>query len=467
MRRILLAVVLSIVTCGAAFAQVPQTLSWQGVLLDDGGALVPDGSYALTVRIYNVSAGGAALFTEAFPAVPVSRGSFSVLVGSTSALTLPFDVPYWMSVQVGAGAELAPRVPLAASPYALSLRLPYTGAANGAGAAFTVRNNNGPAVLADGTIRTGSTTAAGRVLGYAQGAANPSFEMQILPPGGSVRVRDEGNFIYGQLEGDANGSGGFFAVDRAQNVSGFTVDGNVSGTQEPRVTISGSARSVVFDLGQSGDDAVVLPNGAINALEQQNEPGVGAALGSSSFGLTALWQNLLVRTLTCPTDGYVVAMGTAEAQATHNLGTFTQSRYSVSEASTTPGSHYTTFNVSGNAPTGTYAAPVAVQAVFPVTTGVHSFYFVGTANSLDVDVMQRSLTVMFFPTAYGTVTGALKADAVSATDDPAADAAREPFEASRVAADRIERELRAMQGRFDQLRAELDAARAAQRAEVR
>ena len=170
--------------------------------------------------------------------------------------------------------------------------------------------------------------------------------------------------------------------------------------------------------------------------------------------------------MTCPTDGYVVAMATAEAQATHNNATFTQSRYSVSETSGTPGSHYTTFNVSANAPTGSYSAPVAVQAVFPVTAGAHSFYFVGTANSLDVDVMQRSLTVMFFPTAYGTVTGALKADAARTADDPAADAAREPVDASRVASERIERELRAMQARFDQLRAELEAARAVQRAEV-
>lgn len=470
MRRLSLILVLSIVAATAAFAQVPQTLSWQGVLLDDGGALVPDGAYALTIRIYNVGSGGAALFTESFPAVPVSRGSFSVLVGSTAALTLPFDVPYWMGVQVGAGAELAPRIPLAASPYALSLRLPFTGTANGTGAAFTVRNNSGPAVLADGTIRTGSTTATGRVLGYGQGAANPAFELQVLGTGGSVRVRDEGNFTYGQLEGDANGTGAFFAVDRNQGSSGFTVDGNFAGSEEPRVSITGSARSAVFDLGQSGDDAVVLPTGAIGALEQVDEPGVASTLASAGVALTGIYQNLLTRTITCPTSGYVVVMATGEVQYVHAEGTFSQCRLSISDVSAAAGAHDVGYQISGFTPTGTFQTPFAAQAVFPVTAGAHTFYLVGINSSTDATVAHRSLTLMFFPTSYGTVTSGLVANGgIAASDetaDPSSDAAREPLEASRVAADRVERELRSMQARFDKLRAELDAARAAQRTEV-
>ena len=45
----------------AAMATVPQTLSYQGLLKDAGGTIVPNGDYGITFRIYNVPAGGAPL----------------------------------------------------------------------------------------------------------------------------------------------------------------------------------------------------------------------------------------------------------------------------------------------------------------------------------------------------------------------------------------------------------------------
>ena len=45
-------------------AQIPQTISYQGVLTDDKGNIVPDGNVSLTFRLYNTSEGGDTLWQE-------------------------------------------------------------------------------------------------------------------------------------------------------------------------------------------------------------------------------------------------------------------------------------------------------------------------------------------------------------------------------------------------------------------
>ncbi len=104
-------------TTGAP-AQVPQTLSYQGVLRDSGGPPVPDDDYLITFKIYDIASGGTALWTEP-QTLPVSDGILNATLGSVVTLDLAFDVPYWLGISVGGEAELDPRVELTAAPYAL------------------------------------------------------------------------------------------------------------------------------------------------------------------------------------------------------------------------------------------------------------------------------------------------------------------------------------------------------------
>ena len=112
-----------------ASADIPSTLSYQGVLTDSGGAVVPDGSYELTFRIYDVASGGTPLWAETISNVQVNGGIFNVILGQSEKLDLDFDVQYWLGVSVNGGAELAPRMSLSASPYSLNARQ-VKGAAN-------------------------------------------------------------------------------------------------------------------------------------------------------------------------------------------------------------------------------------------------------------------------------------------------------------------------------------------------
>lgn len=116
-----LCVVASLLLSGVAGAGVPRTMSYQGLLTDAVGGAVPDGTHDLQFTLYNVPDAGAALWTETQAAVPVTGGLVAVLLGSVTPLDLPFDEPYWLGVAVDGEAELAPRLALSSSPYALTI----------------------------------------------------------------------------------------------------------------------------------------------------------------------------------------------------------------------------------------------------------------------------------------------------------------------------------------------------------
>ena len=118
-----IAIVLFAAMCIAAgvSAEVPQLLSYQGVLTDAGGVAMPNATYNITFRIYDVPSGGSAIWTET-DAVPVDKGIFNATLGTQTALTnLAFNATYYLSIAVEDGEEL-PRQMLTATPYSLNAR---------------------------------------------------------------------------------------------------------------------------------------------------------------------------------------------------------------------------------------------------------------------------------------------------------------------------------------------------------
>lgn len=123
MKRII-AFYLLLAACVAApaAAQMPPLLSYQGVLADASGTAVPDDTYSITFRIYDVGGtGGSPLWTETNNVV-VSKGTFSALLGATALLSiLPFDETYYIGLSIEGGAEL-PRQVLTRTPYSFSAK---------------------------------------------------------------------------------------------------------------------------------------------------------------------------------------------------------------------------------------------------------------------------------------------------------------------------------------------------------
>jgi hypothetical protein len=133
---------LAIVIPHYILAQIPQTMSYQGVLTGADSNPVPDGTISLTFKLYNVVENGDMLWQETQD-VTVTNGIFNTILGSVTPLNLPFDEQYWLGITIGSDAELTPRTALTASPYSLNSH--STIAETEPGQGLTIRNLNGEA----------------------------------------------------------------------------------------------------------------------------------------------------------------------------------------------------------------------------------------------------------------------------------------------------------------------------------
>ncbi len=109
------------ISLSTAHAQeaVPKTISYMGYLSDAAGDVVTDGDHEITFRLYEQTAGGAAVWT-ATRTVTTSKGLFDVVLGESASLDeVPFDRAYFLGISIGAGDELSPRIALVAAPYSL------------------------------------------------------------------------------------------------------------------------------------------------------------------------------------------------------------------------------------------------------------------------------------------------------------------------------------------------------------
>jgi len=104
----------------SAWAQVPRVLSYQGILTDRDGRILPDGVYELQIRLYDRLDATEPIYVER-QRVTSQHGVVNVLIGTVEPLPerLTFDRVYYVGVSVNGSAELQPRTMLTAVPYAL------------------------------------------------------------------------------------------------------------------------------------------------------------------------------------------------------------------------------------------------------------------------------------------------------------------------------------------------------------
>ncbi len=110
---------------GGSVPQAPSatsttTFPYQGRLTDTSGNPI-NATQAMTFRLYNVTSGGTALWTEFWPSVNASEGLFNVLLGSTTPIpqtVFTENTNLWLGIQVGSDTEMSPRVQVGSTPFA-------------------------------------------------------------------------------------------------------------------------------------------------------------------------------------------------------------------------------------------------------------------------------------------------------------------------------------------------------------
>ena len=161
MNKMILSLIFLLIFSLIIFAQLPRQLTYQGYLTDNSYNPVT-ANLQLTFTIYDAETGGTALWTEVHLGVGVYDGIFNVMLGSNTALTLDFDSPYWLGIQVESDPELTPRIPLTGVGYSFySLK---------ADSVDNLANNS----VATATIQDGAIT---------QSKLSPGLS---LPPGGTA-----------------------------------------------------------------------------------------------------------------------------------------------------------------------------------------------------------------------------------------------------------------------------------------
>jgi trimeric autotransporter adhesin len=170
--------------CGFASAQVPDLLNYQGRLTDPGGNPVT-ASVPMVFKLYTVASGGAAVYTET-QTVSVTGGIFNVAIGTVTPLNLPFDVPYYLGVTVGADAEMAPRQAVLSSAYAQRADTANLLAPTATLPAVQITGTLATAQLGDGSVTKPKLSAAGGSAGQVLGTDGANLQWQSVGGAGTV-----------------------------------------------------------------------------------------------------------------------------------------------------------------------------------------------------------------------------------------------------------------------------------------
>ena len=165
-KRFLLSIAF-VLTILVTVAQVPATLSYQGLLTDAAGVPFPDKDYNLVFKFYLDAAAGTEVHTCGPITVTTFKGLFTAILGTggSSNLPLPYllgDKQYFIGISVDAKQELTPRVLLTAVPYAFTANTAKNidGASINSGTVPTARLDANLQDLSDGSL-TGSKVGTG------------------------------------------------------------------------------------------------------------------------------------------------------------------------------------------------------------------------------------------------------------------------------------------------------------------
>jgi hypothetical protein len=181
-----------------ATSTVPTMISYQGQLLDSSGKPVPDGTYSMTFKLYNVPTGGTSVWQET-QSVTVTNGLFNVLLGSAGSPLSPtlFTGTTYLGVTVGSGQEMTPRQQIVSVPYAFQAKTDNDWDGAGTGKMYTHYLTDTVGIGTrdpQGLLQVGGETfivTANNDVGI--GTINPQTELHVVD---TKKSTDPGNIDY-------------------------------------------------------------------------------------------------------------------------------------------------------------------------------------------------------------------------------------------------------------------------------
>ena len=333
-------------------AETPQKMNYQAMLTDDSDHPLINQPVTIEFSIWDAeNGGGSALWSESHSTTTNWIGVVSVVLGSVNPISVEFGSPRWLQVVVD-GETLNPRREMVGASYAL----------------YDERGGTGD----------------GHSLDASDGL-----------PLDALYVDNYGNVGVGTTSPQAD-----LQVNQELMVGSTTSSG--------KLTVgSGTGCASVFDGGATGNNSVALPMGAIGSYEIVDEAGVANSTEGGGADLLGGMQSLAVRSLSAPSDGYMLAMGTVQVALEHPGGGVSSTvRVGVTdEYPGYPANQDSYIKVPGNAGSGDYHHTVTVHGLFQMSAGQAKTInlYLNRISGSNGYYRNVQLTLAFFPTAYGTI----------------------------------------------------------------
>jgi hypothetical protein len=200
--------------------------------------------------------------------------------------------------------------------------------------------------------------------------------------------------------------------------------GNVGiGTSNPtaRLHVSGSA-SISGNATVSGTVTAVgatitgtlaannFANNTIGRADIIDEVGIaGAPMGSEVHGLYDSWVVYMTREVTVPTDGYILALGSAFITIIHEASGGSGALLGLSDDPTSVDEHAQRVFLADDVGSGSYGVPVSCMHVFHVpSAGTYTYYLVAEkTGDINASIAREILYLVFIPTVYSSDIGQL------------------------------------------------------------
>lgn len=167
-----------------ASADVPATMSYQGIITDSSGTPVDDADYDGILSIYDAASGGNLKWTSGTITITTISGLFSYELGSGTPL--PADIfadnpDLWLGIKIDTNPELSPRSKL--TSHAWSFHSASTDSLiSGPGVVQQISDQMNPVTMINGFfVQIGEDTLFAPDSGYALIQATANVQCQNLP----------------------------------------------------------------------------------------------------------------------------------------------------------------------------------------------------------------------------------------------------------------------------------------------
>jgi len=285
---------LSIIFSTGIPAQIPGTISYQGILTDESNNPKPDGNYSITFSFYELETGGDAIWNET-KTLNVNKGLFSTSLGDQIPFgaEVKFNKPYWLGLKMGDEAELIPRIALASVGYSLTSNTTLNVAdgvavksLNGLKDDVILEGGGGTTINTNGNLITISGSGSGGT--GIQGVQNTNNTLDITDPNGPTATVNlklplsiNGNISYPDYLFTSNVSGTGGAIIGLSDF-GFGIVGQGLGITGVNYGVAGNSQSP-DGFAVSGWNLATAGN-AVGVIGRTNSPNGIGIWGESNAG---------------------------------------------------------------------------------------------------------------------------------------------------------------------------------------